>query len=158
MIKIATVVLCGMAALGETASREEKEKMGLNTTTGGPYTYDQSKHHFYGVAYDGSYIDTKAACAGANDECRNNPDCECVKNEGPLPQGSYTLGDMFTYKGYPYSYQIFPDASNDMCGRSDFLIHGGNCGSGNPSIGCIVIEDESTRYMIKSGARLNVVH
>lgn len=53
---------------------------------------------------------------------------------------------------------LYPAASNNMCGRSDFLIHGGNCASGNPSIGCIVIEDESTRYMIKSGATLKVIH
>lgn len=53
--------------------------------------------------------------------------------------------------------ELFPSSSNNMCGRSDFLIHGGNCGSGNPSIGCIVIESESTRYMIKSGATLKVV-
>ena len=37
-----------------------------------------------------------------------------------------------------------------------FLIHGGNCG-GNPSEGCIVIESESIRYKIKSGATLKVV-
>ena len=61
--------------------------MKLNATTGGPYTYSQSAHHFYGVAFDGSYIDTYNSCAGANDECRNNPDCQCTKNEGPLPQG-----------------------------------------------------------------------
>jgi hypothetical protein len=64
---------------------------------------------------------------------------------------------MFTYKGYPYSYQLFPSASNNMCGRSDFLIHGGDCQSGNPSIGCIVIENQDTRYLIKSGATLKVV-
>jgi hypothetical protein len=31
---------------------------GLNVTTGGPYTYSQSKHHFTGTAWDGSYIDS----------------------------------------------------------------------------------------------------
>jgi len=43
-----------------------------------------------------------------------------------------------------------------MCGRSGFLIHGGAC-SGNPSEGCIVIEDQNIRYKIKSGASLKVV-
>ncbi len=89
----------------DPSSLPDKMKLAaVNLTTGGPYTYSQSGHHFYGVAYDGSYIDTKSACAGANDSCRNNPSCQCTKNEGPLPQGTYTLGDMFTYKGYPYSY------------------------------------------------------
>jgi hypothetical protein len=63
---------------------------------------------------------------------------------------------MFTYKGYPYSYQLYP--LDDTCGRSDFLIHGGDCQSGNPSIGCIVIENQNTRYLIKSGATLEVVY
>ncbi len=129
----------------------------LNLTTGGPYTYSQSKHHFYGTAYDGTYIDTTSCCCGSAGSCRDNPDCQCVKNVGPLPQGTYTLGNMFTYKGYPYSYELYPSASNNMCGRSEFLIHGGNCQSGNPSIGCIVIPDENTRYRIKSGATLKVV-
>ena len=66
----------------------------------------------------------------------------------PLPQGTYTLGNMYTFKGMPYCYDLYPAASNNMCGRSGFLIHGGGC-SGNPSEGCIVIESESTRYMIK---------
>ena len=35
-----------------------------NLTTGGPYTYSQSAHHFWGMAYDGSNIDTTSACAG----------------------------------------------------------------------------------------------
>lgn len=53
------------------------KRLSLNTTTGGPYTYSQSNHHFYGTAYDGSYIDTTSACSGANDSCRDNPDCQC---------------------------------------------------------------------------------
>jgi hypothetical protein len=75
---------------------------------------------------------------------------------GPLPQGKYTLGNMMTFKGMPYCYQLYPDSGNSMCGRSGFLIHGGGCSS-NPSEGCIVIEDQNIRYKIKSGARLTVV-
>lgn len=165
----------------------------LNLTTGGPYTYSQGSHHFYGTAFDGTYIDTKSCCCGSAGSCRDNPSCQCQKNVGPLPQGTYTLGNMFTYKGYPYSYNLYPASSNNMCGRSEFLIHGGNCNSGkyfvwivlrvvtwlcqcenvclvnnlfttffcvytgNPSIGCIVIPDENTRYRIKSGATLKVI-
>jgi len=128
----------------------------LNSTTGGPYTYSQSGHHFYGTAYDGSYIDTTGCCCGQSGSCRNNPSCQCQVSVGPLPQGSYTLGNMMTFKGMPYCYELYPSGSNNMCGRSGFLIHGGGC-SGNPSEGCIVIESESTRYKIKSGASLKVV-
>jgi hypothetical protein len=45
---------------------------------------------------------------------------------GPLPQGTYTLGNMYTFKGMPYCYDLYPSSSNNMCGRSGFLIHGGN--------------------------------
>ena len=135
---------------------DESLKLSLNATTGGPYTYSQSKHHFYGTAYDGSYIDTYGCCSGQSGSCRNNPSCQCQVSVGPLPQGTYTLGNMMTFKGMPYCYELYPSSSNNMCGRSGFLIHGGGC-SGNPSEGCIVIEDQNTRYMIKSGATLKVV-
>lgn len=127
----------------------------LSTGSGGPYTYSQSGHHFYGAAYDGSYIDTYGCCSGQSGSCRNNPSCQCQVSVGPLPQGTYSLGNMMTFKGMPYCYELYPASSNSMCGRSGFLIHGGSC-SGNPSEGCIVIENESTRYKIKSGATLKV--
>ena len=132
----------------------------LNTTlssgSGGPYTYSQTGHHFYGVSYDGSYIDTYGCCSGQSGSCRNNPSCQCQVSVGPLPQGTYTLGNMMTFKGMSYCYELYPASTNSMCGRSGFLIHGGSC-SGNPSEGCIVIENESTRYKIKSGATIKVV-
>ena len=128
----------------------------MNSTTGGPYTYDISDHHFWGTAFDGSWIDTRSACCGSAGDCRDNPSCVCQYQVGPLPPGTYSLGNMFTYKGMPYCYELYPSASNDMCGRGGFLIHGGDCYSGNPSIGCIVIPDQNTRYMIKSGATLYV--
>eukprot|EP01038_Epipyxis_sp_PR26KG_P013631 gene13631-18292_t len=137
-------------------SEKDMALLKMNSTTGGPYTYSQSKHHFYGTAYDGSYIDTTGCCCGQSGSCRDNPSCQCQVSVGPLPQGTYTLGNMYTYKGMPYCYDLYPSSSNNMCGRSGFLIHGGGC-SGNPSEGCIVIESESTRYKIKSGATLKVV-
>jgi len=128
----------------------------LNLTVGGPYTYSQSGHHFYGTAYDGSYIDTYSCCAGQSGSCRNNPSCQCQKSVGPLPQGTYTLGNMYTFKSCINSYDLYPSSLNNMCGRSGFLIHCGGC-SGNPSEGCIVIESDSTRYLIKSGSTLKVI-
>lgn len=128
----------------------------LNATTGGPYTYSQSNHRFSGTSYDGTNIDTTGCCSGQSGSCRNNPSCQCQVSVGPLPQGVYTLGNMMTFKGMSYCYELYPSSSNSMCGRSGFLIHGGSC-SGNPSEGCIVIESEATRYKIKSGASLKVV-
>ena len=56
---------------------------------------------------------------------------------------------MITFKCIPYFYKLYSSSSNNICGRSGFLIHGGSC-SGNPSEGCIVIEDQNIRYKIKS--------
>lgn len=140
----------------KTAEPIRSQKDLLKLTTGGPYTYSQSAHHFYGTAYDGSYIDTYGCCAGASGSCRNNPSCQCQNSVGPLPQGTYTLGNMYTFKSCINSYDLYPSSTNNMCGRSGFLIHCGGC-SGNPSEGCIVIESDATRYKIKSGSTLKVI-
>jgi len=145
-----------MFELEKTREPKRRQKDLLNLTTGGPYTYSQSGHHFYGTAYDGSYIDTYGCCSGQSGSCRNNPSCQCQVAVGPLPQGTYTLGNMYTFKSCINSYDLYPSSSNSMCGRSGFLIHCGGC-SGNPSEGCIVIESDATRYKIKSGATLKVI-
>ena len=75
----------------------------LNLTTGGPYTYSQSKHHFTGLAYDGTQIDTYGCCSGQSGSCRNNPSCQCQQSVGPLPQGTYTLGNMYTFTPFNIS-------------------------------------------------------
>lgn len=160
---LAFVIACAFADFNfeysktpEPLGERDRTLVSLNLTTGGPYTYSQSGHHFYGTGYDGSWIDTYGCCSGQSGSCRNNPSCQCQKSVGPLPQGTYTLGNMYTFKGMPYCYDLYPSASNNMCGRSGFLIHGGGC-SGNPSEGCIVVEDQNIRYKIKSGATLKVV-
>jgi len=135
-------------------SEKDQILAALNSTTGGPYTYSQSQHHFWGQAFDGTNIDTRGACCGQSGPCRDNPSCQCQPNVGPLPRGTYTIGNMQTFKGMPYCYPLIPQG--DTCGRGGFLIHGGGCG-GNPSEGCIVIEDQGLRYLIKSNSVLNVV-
>ena len=97
----------------------------LNLTTGGPYTYSQSGHHFYGAAYDGSYIDTYSCCAGQSGSCRNNPSCQCQKSVGPLPQGTYTLGNIYIFKSCINSYDLYSDSFNNMCSRLGYLIKSG---------------------------------
>lgn len=78
------------------------------------------------------------------------------QSTGPLPRGTYTLGQARNFKNMKYSYDPIPDSGNKMCGRSAFLIHGGGC-SGNPSEGCIVIESEAIRSNLIAGATLHVV-
>jgi len=141
--------------LGTPLSEKDQLLNMLNLTTGGPYTYSQAGHRFSGQGFDGTMIDTSAACSGQSGSCRNSPACQCKVGVGPLPQGTYTLGNMQTFKGMNYCYQLYPSSSNNMCGRAGFLIHGGGC-QANPSEGCIVIEDQNIRYKIKGGATLQV--
>ena len=77
----------------------------------------------------------------------------------PLPalltaRCSYTIGPEIEFRGMPSCYNLYPE-SGDMCGRSGFLIHGGDCG-GNPSEGCVVISDTATRHRIQHGTMLQV--
>jgi hypothetical protein len=78
----------------------------------------------------------------------NNPDMQNVHGIGPLPQGTYTLGPWQDGAAYgpsfhrlgPFITRLTPDEGNEMFGRWDFCIHGGD-GSNPPtdSEGCIVL-------------------
>lgn len=118
------------------------------------YWYDQESGHFHGTGFDGSHISV-TGCCGAAGHCRNNPAAQCESRCGPLPRGTYRLSQDTTYHGMRHCY-VLSHMSGDECGRGGFLIHGGSCSSGNPSIGCIVIEDENVRYKIKGGGKLTV--
>ena len=102
LLLVVAVMSDNMWFMNETRPTTEDDATKLASSTGGPYTYSQSAHHFTGTGYDGSYIDTRGACSGQSGSCRDNPSCQCKQSVGPLPQGSYTLGNMFTFKGMPY--------------------------------------------------------
>lgn len=55
----------------------------------------------------------------------DNPSMEDIKNVGPLPEGSYTIGDPLdgTSLG-PLAFPLTPAITNKEYGRSDFFIHG----------------------------------
>ena len=74
-------------------------------------------------------------------ECKNVPDAQDVHNAGPIPRGTYTIGEPSDTKTHgPYVLHLTPDASNNMCGRSGFLIHGDSVvAPGTASEGCIIL-------------------
>lgn len=74
-------------------------------------------------------------------EGKNNPAMQDVHNVGPLPRGAYTIGEPSDTKTHgPYVLHLTPDASNEMFGRSGFLIHGDSIvAPGTASEGCIVL-------------------
>ena len=103
---------------------------------------------------------------------KNNPAMQDVRGIGPLPRGLYTItgpeciGTDFpcpdckgatSHKHGPYVLRLHPDPSNEMHGRSGFLIHGDN-GKGTASEGCICIARSPRQQIVSEGyAEVEVV-
>ena len=75
------------------------------------------------------------------DPHKNDPDSQHIPDQGPIPCGSYAIGAPHdTDKHGPYVLGLTPDPSNDMFGRSGFLIHGDSIANpGQASEGCIIL-------------------
>lgn len=72
---------------------------------------------------------------------KNNADMQDVQCVGPIPRGSYAIGEPSDTKTHgPYVLHLTPDAANDMEGRSGFLIHGDSVvAPGTASEGCVIL-------------------
>lgn len=72
--------------------------------------------------------------------CKDNPNCEHIKNKGPIPRGKYIIGEPFTSsKTGPYVLPLKP-YGHTAFGRNAFQIHGDKRSSpGNASTGCIIL-------------------
>lgn len=118
------------------------------------WVYEVRTNKFY---RNGSYQFT-AMYAGAPGY-KNNPQYQCLKNKGALPNGSYTIGPPHhsTHTG-SYSLSLTPHKSNNMCQRSDFKIHGDSMRyPGTASQGCIVLPFKQREEIWKSGDRELIV-
>ena len=83
-----------------------------------------------------------------------------VRDVGPLPEGTYTIGEPYDdnrKKGLgKYVLPLTPDGNNDMFGRTDFRIHGDNRFKNNSaSKGCIILNREKRESI--SNSRDNVL-
>ena len=75
---------------------------------------------------DGSKLDIARCLAGNNEEGQNmnNPDSQCIHNNGPLPRGVYTRSLLaFQPAVHSQGCALTPDSGNEMCGRSGFFLH-----------------------------------
>lgn len=99
------------------------------------WTYEQATGR---LLQDGERIAIGYSGAG---EGKNNADMQDVHNVGPIPRGKYSIGEPCdTMTHGPYVLRLTPDADNDMCGRSGFLIHGDSVvHPGTASEGCIIV-------------------
>lgn len=87
---------------------------------------------------------------------RDNCDMQNIPNVGPLPKGYYDISaphDSATHG--PYVLRLEPYPTNDMFGRSGFLIHGDAIAdAGNASHGCIVAARVIRQRIWESGDHL----
>lgn len=97
-----------------------------------PWIYNQSTGELFRP--EGSLAGKGYAGKG---EGRNNPALDHVRNVGPLPRGTYTIG-----QGIPkhpllgrLAIPLTPSPKNKMHGRSHFYMHGDNKAH-DASLGC----------------------
>lgn len=108
------------------------------------YTFKQSTGEFFD--YDGTLLGKGVAGQGAG---LNNPAMQDVHNIGPLPRGTYSIGTPYTHPHLgPLTFNLTPDPSNEMFGRSSFRIHG--FASVHPELsseGCITQHHDVRAYV-----------
>ena len=106
------------------------------------------------LTHNGKYIKTGYAGFGKG---KFNPSMQCVRNVGPLTRGKYIMKELILK--HPtcgeYVIRLEPDPSNNMCGRSGFLIHGDSRSHpGSASQGCIILFIKYRKDMWNSGDKI----
>lgn len=114
------------------------------------WTYQQSTGELW---QDATHAATGYSGKG---EGKNNPEMQDVPNVGPIPVGRYMIGPpVDTQTHGPYALRLSPDAANNMCGRSGFLIHGDSVvHPGTASEGCIILPRAVRGRVYESGDKL----
>ena len=71
----------------------------------------------------------------------NDPAAQGMENEGPIPQGGWTIGKAFTHAMCgPVALRLVPDPKTKVFGRDGFLIHGPAADDHRSSShGCIIL-------------------
>lgn len=122
------------------------------------WTYEQST----GKLLDDNGELVWTGYSGRN-EGLNNAQMQNVPNEGPLPQGLYTIGSPYAHPHLgPVCMNLEPDPHNLMFGRGDFRIHGDNMANNkSASEGCIVmpyaVRIKIGEAVVKGDAKLDVL-
>ena len=98
-------------------------------------------------------IEIAKGYSGKGEE-KNNHNKQNVSNRGPIPVGKYTLqgGPFKHHKTGAYTIRLRPDPSNEMFGRSNFMLHGDSGRHpGEASEGCIVLPLNIRKKIWQSG-------
>jgi hypothetical protein len=109
------------------------------------------------LSHDGEIIGKGYAGVAAG---WNNPAAQDQPFVGPLPQGTYTIGEPMADGGHmgPYVLPLTPWTNNNMFGRAGFFVHGDNQSMNNTaSNGCIVLARALRVMIAQSGDNTLVV-
>lgn len=120
------------------------------------WTYEQASGrltdpngNLVGVGYSGA------------SQWKNNPNAQTLKDRGPIPEGTYTIGSVIEYTAVhgPFVLPLEPSPANQMWGRAGFLCHGDSVvAPGTASEGCIIMSrDVRDQVNASSDKTLNVV-
>lgn len=90
---------------------------------------------------------------------KNDPDSQNIVDQGPIPQGDYEIDEPIDSTTHgPYALPLIPSESNEMFGRSGFMIHGDSLADpGCASEGCIIMPPAIRHLIWASGDRFLVV-
>ena len=120
------------------------------------FTYEQSTGRLLNDA--GEVIGIGYSGAGEN---KNQPASQNLHDQGPIPQGTYTIGVPIPYteEHGPFVLPLIPEPGNEMFGRSGFLMHGDAIHApGTASKGCIILSRDVRNMVWESDDhRLQVV-
>ena len=130
------------------------------------YTYYQNTGRMVGGSGEWK-VDTHGYSGSS--QGRNKPSMQCVKNTGPAPTGQYKLDFctdvMHGSTPRPCSFYMKPLDNSKMCGRSEIMLHGCQCGTSGDntqpptagcSAGCVVINRDN-RVKFRVGDIITVV-
>lgn len=103
------------------------------------FLYEQTTGKLYDARFARLYL--VAAGYSGKGIGLNNPDMQSMSRVGPVPQGVYDVHPARDHPQLgPAALRLKPWPSNEMFGRSAFLIHGDNRkGDRSASEGCIVV-------------------
>jgi RHS repeat-associated protein len=83
----------------------------------------------------------------------NNPGQQATPNVGPIPAGTYTMGNPYnSAQTGPNTITLTPQDGTNTFGRSAFRIHGDNsAGNNSASHGCIIMPPSVRQQIINAG-------
>jgi len=105
------------------------------------------------LSRDGVFVGTGYSGHGVG---LNDPTMAKDQNVGPIPAGVYAIGEFFDDPNHPGKgplvAHLIPAPTNEMFGRSGFMIHGNSVTGGfQSSHGCIILAHDLRQQIADSG-------